>query len=341
MRRLGITLQLGEGLSRVEMVELARLAEERGYEAVFVPESWGYDAITTLAELAVQTRRIKLGTGIVPVWSRTPALLAMTAASLDELSGGRFILGLGISGPIVIQDWHGVAFERPIQRTRETIAIVRLALSGDRVTHTGEIFQVQRFRLGFTPPRPRIPIYLASIGPKNLRLTGEVADGWLPIYCSPDGLASMAEEVAAGTKVAGRDPEAVEVAPYILACSSDDGEVGRRLVRRHLAYYIGGMGTFYFNLMQRSGFGPEAEAIQAAWNRGDRAGAAEQVNDALVQALSLTRDAAASNAQLDRFRAAGATLPILMPPRGATVAMIRRTIELLAPGAPLPGGDPT
>src|SRR3990170_1932909 len=172
MTRLGLTLQLGEGLSRKELVELARLAEERGYEAVFVPESWGYDAVTTLAELAVQTRRIKLGTGIVPVWSRTPALLAMTAASLDELSGGRFILGLGISGPIVTQDWHGVPFERPIQRTRETIAIIRLALSGDRVTHTGEIFQVQRFRLDFTPPRPRVPIYLASIGPKNLRLTG-------------------------------------------------------------------------------------------------------------------------------------------------------------------------
>ena len=340
MRRLGITLQLGDGLSRAELVELARLAEERGYEAVFVPESWGYDAITTLAELAVQTRRIKLGTGIVPVWSRTPALLAMTAASLDELSGGRFILGLGISGPIVIQDWHGVPFERPIQRTRETIAIIRLALSGDRVTHTGEIFRVQRFPLGFTPPRPRIPIYVASIGPKNLRLTGEVADGWLPIYCSPDGLASMAEEVVAGAKAAGRDPAAVDVAPYILACFSDDGEVGRRLVRRHLAYYIGGMGTFYFNLIQRSGFGPEAEAIQGAWKRGDRAGAAEQVSDALVEALSLTRDAAASNAQLDRFRSAGATLPILMPPRGATIAMIRRTIELLAPGAPLPGGDP-
>ena len=106
MRRLGLVLQLGDGLSRAELVELARLAEERGYEAVFVPESWGYDAVTTLAELAVQTRRIKLGTGILPIWSRTPALLAMTAASLDELSGGRFILGLGISGPIVIQDWH-------------------------------------------------------------------------------------------------------------------------------------------------------------------------------------------------------------------------------------------
>src|SRR3972149_3094940 len=132
MRRLGITLQLGEGLSRGELVELARLAEERGYEALFVPESWGYDAITTLAELAVQTRRIKLGTGVLPVWSRTPALLAMTAASLDDLSGGRFILGLGISGPVVSQDWHGVPFERPIQRTREAITIIRLALAGDR-----------------------------------------------------------------------------------------------------------------------------------------------------------------------------------------------------------------
>jgi F420-dependent oxidoreductase-like protein len=339
MRRLGLTLQLGDGLSRAELVELVKLAEDRGYEAVFVPESWGYDAVTTLAELAVQTRRIKLGTGILPIWSRTPALLAMTAASLDELSSGRFILGLGISGPIVIQDWHGVAFERPIQRTREAIAVIRLALAGERVTHDGEIFRVQRFRLGFHPPRPSIPIYLASIGPKNLRLTGEVADGWLPIYCSPEGLTSMAEEVAAGAKAVGRDPTAIEVAPYILACLSDDPEVGRHLARRHLAYYIGGMGTFYFNLMQRSGFGQEAEAIQAAWKRGDRAEAAGQLSDTMLEALSLTGDRATCGAQLDRFRSAGATLPILLPPRGATPAMVRRTIELLAPDAEPAGGD--
>jgi F420-dependent oxidoreductase-like protein len=331
MRRLGLTLQLGDGLSRAELVELARLAEDRGYEAIFVPESWGHDAITTLAELAVQTRRIKLGTGIVPVWSRTPALLAMTAASLDDLSGGRFILGLGISGPVVIQDWHGVAFERPIQRTRETIAIIRLALAGGRVTHTGEIFRVDRFRLGCTPPRPRIPIYLASIGPKNLRLTGEVADGWLPIYCSPDGLALLGEEVVMGAKAAGREPEAIEMAPYILACLSDDPEAGRRLAKRHLAYYIGGMGTFYFNLMQRSGFGPEADAIQTKWKQGDRAGAADQVNDAMLESLSLTGDQAACHERLGRFRSAGATLPILMPPRGATIDMVRRTINLLSP----------
>ncbi|HZY31532.1 MAG TPA: LLM class flavin-dependent oxidoreductase, partial [Candidatus Methylomirabilis sp.] len=243
MKRLGVTVQLGAGMSRGDVIELVRLAEERGYEAVFVPESWGYDAITTLTELAVQTRTIKLGTGILPVWSRTPALLAMTAASLDDLSGGRFILGLGISGPVVIQDWHGVPFERPIQRTREAIAIIRLALAGDRVTHDGEIFRVQRFRLEFDPPRPRIPIYIASIGPKNLQLTGEVADGWLPIYCSPESLALMRQEVVAGAQAAGRDPAAVEVAPYILACLSEDPEVGRRLARSHLAYYIGGMGT--------------------------------------------------------------------------------------------------
>jgi len=331
MRRLGLTLQLGDGLSRAELIELVRLAEERGYEAVFVPEAWGYDAVTTLAELATQTRRITLGTGILPVWSRSPAVLAMTAASLDELSGGRFILGLGISGPVVIQDWHGVAFERPIQRTREAIAIIRLALAGDRVTHAGEIFRVQRFRLDFSPPRPRIPIYLASIGPKNLRLTGEVADGWLPIYCSPEGLTSMGEEVAGGAKAAGRDPAAIEVAPYVLACLSDDSEAGRRLVRRHLAYYIGGMGTFYFNLMQRSGFGHEAEAIQAAWHRGDRAGAAELVSDAMLEQLSLTGDRESCNTKLDRLRSAGASLPILMPPRGVTAAMVRRTVELLAP----------
>lgn len=331
MRRLGLTLQLGDGLSRSELMELAKLADELGYEALFVPEAWGYDAITTLTELAVQTRRIRLGTGILPIWSRTPALLAMTAASLDELSGGRFILGLGISGPVVIQDWHGVPFERPIQRTRETIAVIRLALAGERVTHAGEIVRVQRFRLGVHPPRSRIPIYLASLGPKNLRLTGEVADGWLPIFCSPEGLASMAEEVLAGAKAAGRDPGAVEVAPYVLVCLSEDPEAGRRLLRRHLASYIGGMGTFYFHHMQRLGFGTEVEAIQASWKQGDHSGAAEQVSDAMLDTLSLTGDRDHCHAQLDRFRLACATLPLLMPPRGSTAAIIRRTIEILSP----------
>jgi F420-dependent oxidoreductase-like protein len=333
VKRLGITVQLAPGLPRGELIELVRLAEERGYETVFVPESWGHDAITTLTELAVKTSRIRLGTGILPIWSRSPALLAMTAASLDDLSGGRFILGLGISGPVVIQDWHGVPFERPIQRTREAIAIIRLALAGHRVTHDGEIFRVHRFRLEIDPPRPRIPIYVASIGPKNLQLTGEVADGWLPIYCSPEGLVSMREEVAAGAKAAGRDQATIEIAPYILACLTEDPEVGRRMVRSHLAYYIGGMGTFYFNLMQRSGFGPEAVSIQSAWKRGDRPGAAKQVTDAMLEALSLSGDRAACVARLDRLRSAGATLPVLMPPRGSTAEMVRRTVELLAPNA--------
>jgi F420-dependent oxidoreductase-like protein len=333
MRRLGLTLQLGEGISRPDLLKLARLAEERGYEAIFVPESWGYDAVTTLAELATRTRRIKLGTGILPIWSRSPALLAMTAASLDDLSGGRFILGLGISGPIVIQDWHGVPFERPIQRTRETITIIRLAIAGDRVTHDGEIFRVQRFRLDLHPPRPQVPIYVAAIGPRNLRLTGEVADGWLPIYSSPDGLAAMGQEVVAGARAAGRDPATIEIAPYTLACLAEGAEMGRRLVRRHLAFYIGGMGTFYFELMKRSGFSQEAEAIQAAWRRGDRAGAADRVSDRMLEELSLIGDPATCQLKLDRLRSAGATLPILMPPRGSTPAMIRRTIELLAPSA--------
>jgi coenzyme F420-dependent oxidoreductase len=330
--RLGIALQLGEGLTRTAGIELARMAEDLGYEAIFVPESWGYDAVTTLTVLAVHTTRIALGTGVLPIWSRTPALLAMTAASLDELSGGRFILGLGISGPIVIRDWHGVPFERPLRRTREMIAIIRLALAGDRVTHVGDVFQVQRFRLGLRPQRGRIPIYLASLGPRSLRLTGEVADGWLPIYCSPDSLALMREEVVAGAEAVNRDPAAIEVAPYVLACLAEDREAGRRLVRRHLAYYIGGMGTFYLDLMQRSGFGSEAKAIRAAWQRGDRAGAAALVSDAMLEQLALTGDPDACRAHLDRLRSAGATLPILIPPRGSTTAMMSRSLELLAPG---------
>ncbi len=330
MARIGLTLPRSEDLPRREIVEVVQQAEALGYESVWVGESWGRDGFTWLAQLACHTKTIKLATGITPVFSRTPALIAQTVASLDEISEGRVILGLGTSGPIVIENWHGVLFDRPLRRTREYIEIVRLILSGERVNYTGQIFQLKGFRLPFTPVRAKVPIYVASLGPQNLRLTGELADGWLPIYLASSYLPEFQRDLEAGAKSVGLSLNAVDVAPYVLACVAEDVEAAKKLVRAHLAYYIGGMGTFYANLIARYGFADEVSRVREAWGTGDRRMAAERVTDAMVASMAICGSPREGREQLEKYRSAGVTLPIVSFAHGATRDMIRQTLEGLA-----------
>jgi coenzyme F420-dependent oxidoreductase len=330
MARLGLTLPRSEDLPRQEIVEVVQHAEALGYDSVWVGESWGRDGFTWLTQLACHTTQIKLATGITTVYSRSPALIAQTVASLDEISAGRVILGLGTSGPIVIENWHGLAFERPLQRTREYIEIIRLILSGERVNYRGEVFQLKGFRLPFTPVRPRVPIYVASLGPQNLRLTGELADGWLPIYLDASHLQDFQQDLEKGAQQAGRPFSAIDVAPYILSCVSEDVESARTLVKSHLAYYIGGMGTFYANLVARYGFAEEVSRVCQGWAAGDRKSAANQVTDSMVARLAICGSPKEARAQLEQYRAAGVTLPIVSFTHGATRDMIRQTLKGLA-----------
>ena len=331
MARMGIALPREEDTARGEMVTWAQVAEAHGYESVWVPEAWGRDAFTLATQIAVLTKRIKVATGIVTVYSRTPAMLAQTAASLDEISNGRVILGLGTSGPIVIENWHGVKFERPIQRTREYVEIIRLALSGARVNYDGEIFHLRNFRLPFRPVQERIPIYIASLGPRNLELTGELADGWLPVFVSPRHMPVFTERLAAGAKRAGRDVAEVDVAAYILALVTEDVAAAKALIRQHIAYYVGGMGTFYNNLVRRYGFEAEAAVVKEAWAKGDRKTAAANISDTLVDAVAIVGTVEESRRKLAEYRAAGITHPVLAFPHEATGEMIRQTIAALAP----------
>jgi coenzyme F420-dependent oxidoreductase len=330
MPRIGLTLPRSEDLPRSEIVEVVQQAEALGYDSVWVGESWGRDAFTWLTQLACHTSRIKLATGITTVYSRSPALIAQTVASLDEISAGRVILGLGTSGPIVIENWHGMAFDRPLRRTREYIEIIRLVLSGERVNYTGEIFQLKGFRLPFTPVRPKVPMYVASLGPQNLRLTGELADGWLPIYLDANHLDDFQRDLESGAKKAGRTLDAIDVAPYILSCVSEDAEAAHHLVKAHLAYYIGGMGTFYANLIARYGFEDEVIRVREAWGKRDRQHAAGQVTDDMVAHVAICGSPQEGRAQLERYRAAGVTLPIVSFAHGASRDMIRQTLEALA-----------
>jgi coenzyme F420-dependent oxidoreductase len=330
MARVGLTLPRSEDLPRREIVEVVQQAEALGYDSVWVGESWGRDGFTWLTQLACHTSRIKLATGITPVYSRSPALIAQTVAALDEISEGRVVLGLGTSGPLVIENWHGLPFDRPLQRTREYIEIIRLILSAERVDYQGEMFQLKGFRLPFTPVRPRVPVYVASLGPHNLRLTGELADGWLPIYLDATHLLRFQRDLERGAQRVGRRLEGIDVAPYILSCVSDDVDAARRLVQSHLAYYIGGMGTFYANLISRYGFEDEVARVREAWARRDRQAAASQVTDTMIAHLAICGSPQEGRAQLERYRAAGVTLPIVSFAHGASRAMIRQTLEELA-----------
>jgi len=310
--KLGLELPYPEMADRDAMIALARHAEALGYDAVWCSELYSFDAFTTLTQIACATETIRLGTNIANIYARTPAMLASTAASLDQLSGGRFILGLGVSGPQVIEGWHGVAYDHPIARTRETIEIVRQVLSGDRLVHDGEIFSVTKgLRLINKPLRPDLPIYVASLGPKNVALTAEVADGWLPTFFSPaQARKAFGPGLEAG--LAKRSPAlgSLEIAPFVPSFAGELG-LGRDLLRFVVGFYVGGMGSreqnFYNTLVRRYGFVEEAQRIQDLFLGGDKGAAIAAVPDAMVDAVSLVGDEDRIRDGLVEFEAAGAT----------------------------------
>ena len=329
-----LTLAGRQDISDSDLISIAQLAERLGYHTLWTGESWGRDAFTVLTMIACHTESIRLGTGIVPVFSRTPALIAQSIASLDQISHGRATLGLGTSGRLLIEEWHGLPYHRPIARTREYIEIIRQALSGQALTYEGQFFQLGRFRLGASPVQANIPIFLASLGPKNLELTGQLADGWLPIWVHHNHLPSLKEQVSKAAQEAGRDISQVTVAPQIMCYVSDtpkeQAEVDQR-IRAHMAYYIAGMGQYYYDLFCRSGFQEEADAVRVAWANRDRDKAASLVSEDMLSGIAVSGDAATCRASMDRFRRNGADMPIVAFPHGFTLDGIKRTLEVLAP----------
>src|SRR3989441_3849672 len=201
------------GMSWREMRDAAVLAEELGYSCLSMGESWGEDALTSLAQLAAVTSRIRIGTSIVPVFARSPANLAMTALNMDRMTEGRFFLGLGTSGRLVVEDLHGEKFAKPLTRMREYVDVLRKAMRGERLDHDGEFFHLKRFQLRIAPYRADLPIYIAALSPQSLRLTGELADGWLPIFLAPSRMAAAVVELKAGAAAAGRSLRDMAISP--------------------------------------------------------------------------------------------------------------------------------
>jgi F420-dependent oxidoreductase-like protein len=288
-----------------------------------------------LAALAVRTERIKLGTGIVNVYSRTPALLGQTAATLDALSGGRFILGLGTSGHQVIAGWHGVPFDRPLLRVRETITIVGQVLRREPVRFQGDVFQLtQGLKLLAHPVRPAVPVFLATITPAGVRLAAEVADGWMPILYSPEHADVFRTDLEAGLAAAGRPMAALEIAPTMPAVIDEDLARAYDAIRPWVALYVGGMGSrtknFYNETVRRYGFGEEASRIQELYLGGRRRDAMAAVSDALVDAVTLSGPKARVRERIQACAEAGATLVIVHVEAAPTQAERLAALETLA-----------
>ena len=334
MQRIALTFSSRDNNDDRDLIAVAQAADRLGYESFWTGESWGRDAFTVLTMLACNTERIKLGTGIVTVYSRTPGLIAQSIASLDCISEGRAILGLGTSGRIVIEDWHGVKFDHPVSRTREYIEIVRMALAGERVNYDGRFYQLQRFRMGVQPVQERIPIYVASLGQRNLELTGELADGWLPIWTHYAKLPEIKEPLVGALTATGRQPGAMTTAPQILCCASEDEEtVGNafRQARAHMAFYIGGMGQYYYDLFCRYGYQSEGDAVRRAWAEGDRGAAAESISDEMVDSITAIGNPDECRQKMERFRDHGVDMPIVAFPHGTERETMLGTLEALAP----------
>ena len=295
----------GLGMGPQDQLEVVQEAERLGYDSVWAAEAYGSDAATVLAWLAAGTTKIRLGSAIFQMPGRSAAMTAMTAATIDELSGGRMILGIGSSGPQVAEGWHGQRFARQLKRTREYVAVVRMALARERVEFHGDTLELplpdgpgKALKLMISPVQERIPIYVAAIGPKNTALAGEIADGWIPTFFSPDHVAEFRQLLEEGAARAGRSLNGFDIAPTVNAYVSDDRELARNLMRPVLALYIGGMGS---------------REIQDLYLEGKKAEAGEAIPDELIDLVSLCGPRDVVRERIGAFRAAGVGTLMITP----------------------------
>jgi coenzyme F420-dependent oxidoreductase len=316
-----------------DLAEFSQRAEALGYDRVWLPETWGRDAVTVLAAIAERTESIGLGTSIANVYSRSPALLGQTAATLQELADGRFRLGLGPSGPILIEGWHGASFESPLQRTREAVEIVKAVLTGDEVRYRGTHFDLAGFHLRCAAPDPPPPVDAAGMGPKAVELAGRFADGWHAFMHTGDGLRARLADYQRGVELGGRDRGRLRVTFSVPGCALDDGNRARQLARQSLAFYVGGMGTYYRDSLARQGYEELAHDIAAKWGSGEREAAMAAITADLLDELGAVGTPDHARTQLNRFAAIdGVDAVSVTFPRGAERDEVILTMEALAPG---------
>lgn len=326
--RLG--LLAGPGDDWRESLEKVRIAEDLGYEQICTGEAWGKGSVPWLAALALNTSKITIGTSILNCFSRTPAALAQDFATLEEMSEGRMLLGLGSSGEYVIEHFHGVPFKKPLRRLREYIEIFDILISGEKLNYEGEIFNLQRgFRLDYHRPRTKVPVYVAAITPKSIHQTGEVADGIFPIHWPRRLFGDLRGQLEAGARDAGREGHQFTIAAYTKTTvldGSEEDEARWREARQLLQYYINRMGVFYWQMLERNGFPDEVAQSRAAWAERDAEGSIAAISDDMVRECQVIGSMEEVREQLQARADAGADLQLLYMPPGNT-AEVGRWLE--------------
>jgi F420-dependent oxidoreductase-like protein len=306
----------GPGISSEDQLKMVQEAERLGYDSVWAAEAYGSDTATVLGWLAGQTSSIRLGSGIFQMPARSAAMTAMTAATIDQLSGGRMILGIGSSGPQVAEGWHGQGFAKQLQRTREYVTVIRMALARERVEFHGQTLELplpdgpgKALKLMISPVQQPIPIYLAAIGPKNTTLAGEIADGWIPTLFSPEHVSELRPLLQEGAARSGRSLDGFDIAPTVNVFVTDDLAKGRDAMRPFIALYVGGMGSreqnFYNQLVCRYGFEQQARQIQDLYLEGKREEAMAAIPDELIDTVSLCGPREVVRERLAVYRDAG------------------------------------
>jgi F420-dependent oxidoreductase-like protein len=344
--RLGLHIGYwGLGMTAEEQLDLVLEAEKLGYDSVWTAEAYGSDAATILAWLAQATERIKLGSAIFQMPGRSAAMTAMTAATIDQLSGGRMLLGIGTSGPQVAEGWHGQRFGKQLQRTREYIEVVRMALERRRVEFHGETLELPLpdgpgipLKLTIAPVQDRIPIYLAAIGPRNTALAGEIADGWLPILLAPEHLPELRGLLEEGAARSGRSLEGFDIVASVNVMVTDDIAAARDAMRPFIALYVGGMGSrdrnFYNQLVGRYGFEDAARTIQDHYLAGNPGDAMAAIPDELIDMITLAGPPDVVRDRLRAYRDAGVGT-VSIAPMGRTpeeaLEQLRLVAELVDP----------
>ena len=331
MARIGVALG-GGGLSPRDIVDCVKLAEDLGYESAWVVEGHGGDQFSILTACAVATRRILLGTAISSVFVRSAPTIAMAAACVDHYSQQRFILGLGSSHKVQVEPEHSIAYGKPVQRVKETVEVIRALLRDGVVSYKGEVLSIERFDLWFSPIRKELPIYLSAVFPQMLEVCGEIAQGTIMVWSTLESGRKAQEHVATGARRAGRRPEDIDIVSLLTCSMSENRQDAIERLRPAAAFYAGFFPR-YNRLMAESGFPDAAQAIRAAWVKGDRVGAAKLVPDELIQAMGVAGTPAECRERIESYRHSGLGLPIIFPVGEGTNAkqMVMDTIRACAP----------
>ncbi|MFB6082308.1 MAG: TIGR04024 family LLM class F420-dependent oxidoreductase [Halanaeroarchaeum sp.] len=332
MTALDLHLPVAEQRSVADYVEYAVQGEAQGYDVVWVPETWGRNVVAVLTAIAEATETVGIGPSILNVFSRSPALIGQSAATLQEVADGRARIGVGSSGPILIEGWHGAGFERALKRVRETVEIAKLVQTGDVVDYDGSVFSLAGFRLRSDPPATPAPIDAAGMGPKSVELAGRFGDGWHGIVLSPDGIRARLEDFDRGAALGDRNRADQRTMVSVTAVVDDDGDRARDLARQHIAFYVAAMGDYYRQALARQGFEDEANEMAIEWGNGNREAAAAAVTDEILAEFAAAGTAEEARAQLEKFtRIEGLDAVGVGFPRAAERSDIVRTIDALAP----------